>query len=135
MRIHRVLVCSSLLALAACETESTVLPEPDCDLVALSALMVGVQDSVSGAGIAAGSTIVVKDGAFVDSLVVAPNRTDLNNAQVHPANVFERAGTYDITVRRSGYATWTRSGVSVTRGRCHVQTVSVTARLQPLCTP
>jgi len=46
-------------------------------------------------------------------------------------NTYEREGTDTITVRRAGYATWTRTGVTVTRDECHVRPVTVTARLQP----
>ncbi len=50
------------------------------------------------------------------SLSVAPNRP----------------GTYAVEVRRSGYKTWTRSGVRVTDGKCAVETVTFTARLELL---
>jgi hypothetical protein len=75
-------------------------------------------DSVTGAPVA-GATAIARDGAFVDST------TDLNMI------AGERAGTYSVTVRKTGYATWLRSGVNVTRDECHVKTVSLTAKLQP----
>lgn len=42
----------------------------------------------------------------------------------------ERAGTYNLTVRASGYRDWNRTGVQVTRDACHVRATKITARLQ-----
>lgn len=122
-----------LLTAASCKSEP-LNPDPDgvvCTLEARSAVTVRIEDSASGAGIAAGATLVLRDGAFVDSLAVPANRTDLNDFPLSTMNTYERAGQYDITVRRNGYATWTRTGVAVTAGVCHVNGVTVTARLQP----
>jgi hypothetical protein len=45
--------------------------------------------------------------------------------------VFERAGTYRLDASRAGYQPWSIDGVQVTQGVCHIQAVSVTARLVP----
>ena len=42
---------------------------------------------------------------------------------------YERAGTFSISVQKSGYVTATQSGVVVTKGVCNVSTVPLTIRL------
>lgn len=67
---------------------------------------------------------IVYDGAYVDSLVlVAPDTR---------AAAFERAGTYTVEVRLTGYQNFTASGVRVTAGTCHVNAVVVPALLLKL---
>ena len=88
-----------------------------------------VRDSVSGADLAAGSTVVVRDGSFVDSLTTPFPASGSTGGTF--ASAGERAGTYTVTVRRAGYQTWTKSGVVVTGGVCHVNHTDVIARLQP----
>lgn len=124
---------TALFAVTGCQLES-LKPDPPgliCTAEARAAVNLRIQDSASGAGIAAGTTVVLRDGAFVDSLSIPADRTDLNDQPLSTMNTYERAGRYDITVRRNGYATWTRSGVVVTAGECHVNAVTVVARLQP----
>lgn len=47
------------------------------------------------------------------------------------ALAYEKPGTYAVTVEQTGYRLWTRGNVPVTRDECHVQTVSLTAPIQP----
>jgi hypothetical protein len=42
-----------------------------------------------------------------------------------------RAGTFTVTVSRTGYQTWTKTGVEVEQGTCGPETVQLTARLKP----
>lgn len=81
-------------------------------------------DSLSGANATPGSTMVIRDGAYSDS-VVAPELAPAMGLGV------ERTGTFDVTVRKPGYRTWTKTGVRVDGGECNVKTVSLLARLQP----
>jgi hypothetical protein len=43
----------------------------------------------------------------------------------------ERPGTYSVSVSAPGYTTWKRSGVSITKGVCHVNSRSFVVRLEP----
>ncbi len=96
------------------------------------AVAVYVRDAASNASIATGATLVLRDGPFADS-ITSPfyNPSDNQGALITP-NTFERAGTYAVTVRRANYASWDTAGVRVTRNVCHVNTVTLTARLSPL---
>ena len=94
-----------------------------CTDVALPAIVVDVQDSITGANLVVGTRGVVQDGAFVDSLhLYSPSGLQAAS---------ERAGTYALTVAHVGYADWSRSSIRVRRDACHVQTVTVQARLKP----
>ena len=44
---------------------------------------------------------------------------------------WERAGTYRVTVDKPGFATWSREGVEVEAGECHVVPVRLEAFLSP----
>ncbi len=65
---------------------------------------------------------IVRDGAYVDSLMLVALDTRVA--------AFERAGTYRVEVRLTGYQNFTASGVRVTAGTCHVNAVGVSALLR-----
>jgi hypothetical protein len=116
------LAAASLLALAACEGASD--PEV-CSLPYMPAsISVAVQDSISGANVTPGAKVVIREGAHADSAVGESFQVAVNVG-------YNRAGTYTVTVRQAGYQTWTRTGVKVADAQCYVQTVVLTARLQP----
>ena len=99
-----------------------------CTQEARPALMIALADSLTGA--TSGFTnvaVVARDGTYADSVVQATYPASPFNGPVGLA--YERRGTYAVTVRASGYAPWTRTGVAVTGDQCHVATVSLTARL------
>lgn len=103
-----------------------------CTAVAVPAIVVEIRDARTGvplAGLAAG---VVRDGAYVDSLRPAGflDATDVVGSMLSRQAAHERPGTYTIDIRRSGYQDWTRVGVRVRSGRCHVETQSLVAQLQ-----
>jgi hypothetical protein len=99
-----------------------------CTEEARPALMVGLADSLSGATTGfTGVTILATDGAYADSVVMPVYPGDPYNGPV--ALAYERRGTYTVSVRATGYATWMKSGVVVTGDQCHVTTASLTARL------
>lgn len=112
-----------LLALAllwACSSSTSVI----CSDLAVPAVIVEPQDSATAAPLAQGTRGVAHDGSFSDSLRTR-SPTSLQAA-------FERPGTYTVTVVHPGYADWVRSDVLVLRGVCHVQSVTLQARLQVL---
>jgi hypothetical protein len=101
-----------------------------CTTEARSVFQLDVLDSASMTSAAGGSTLVVRSQTTVDSVAIADSVT-------YPSYVwFEdrvHAGTYSIEVRKSGYHTWSRTGIRVAANACHVTTfVHFTALLQHL---
>ena len=74
---------------------------------------------------AAGATMTLSEANYLESTVGIEDTAVLFGAP-------EREGTYTVSVARSGYHTWVQSHVVVTADECHVQTVSLTAQLEPL---
>ena len=109
-------------ALGACAQN----PPLACTEEARPGLSVTVRDSVTGAAIASGVEIVAREGEYADTA-----RGSLLGSGVY-ALAYERAGSYDVTVSHPSYQVWTRAAVRVTADECHVQTVSLLARLKPL---
>ena len=114
---------AGLLAMAACEG----IEEPDpCSLPYVQAsLRVTVQDSVTAANVTPGSTLVLRSssGVFHDSVTAPPAVTS--------KEVGAAAGTFTLTVRQTGYQTWTKTGIVVEQDGCVARTVELTARLKP----
>ena len=94
----------------------------DCTLSIEPGIRVEVRDSTSNAPAANGASVVATDGAFTDSIAVS--------GEMIVGVVHERAGHYTVRVHKQGYRTWSRSGVDVEDGQCHVRTVDLLARLQ-----
>ncbi len=113
---------------AACGIDP--MPGTVCTSEARPSIAMIVVDSATGDGRAAGSSVVIVDGAYVDSTTRAVAAPLPSDSSYGLTNTMERPGTYTIRVRRAGYATWERQNVSVTGDICHVQTVVVRARLQ-----
>jgi hypothetical protein len=100
-----------------------------CTQEARPGLAVYVRHSSTSAGIASGASLVVSDGSYKDSVAAPNNTADLDNSPLFAAT--ERAGTYQVTVTKTGFVAWMQSNVRVTANRCHVNTVTLTALLQP----
>lgn len=98
-----------------------------CTTEARAAISVTMVDSLTGS--AAGMTGTwarAVDGAYRDSTgFFTPPGVSGASAGL----AYERAGTYAVTVHANGYRDWTKSGVVVTAGECHVNGVQLTARL------
>lgn len=116
---------SILLAAVACSSATS----PICTADIRAGLAVYVKNSLTSAGIASGASLVVREGTFKDSVEAPSGRPDLDNSPIFAAA--ERAGTYQVTVTKTGYAAWVQSNVLVTANECHVNTVTLTALLQP----
>jgi len=109
----------ALVTLGACSSPST---EPIvCDASARAGITVTIKDAETMAPLAANARGVVRDGAYVDSLTLAGPDTRVA--------AFERAGTYSVEVRLTGYQNFNTSGVRVTAGTCHVNAQVVSALL------
>jgi hypothetical protein len=111
-----------LLALAACAEISDPVV---CPAYIPPSVRVTAQDSVTGANVTPGATLVLRSGAYVDSVTVPPIA---NSASVGEG----RTGTFTLTVRQTGYQGWTKTGIKVEEGQCGARTVDVVARLKPL---
>lgn len=125
MKTFLVAWCSTLIGLAACSASTA----PVCTQEFRPGLAVYVNDSLTKAGSASGASLVVRDGNYKDSVAAPGARPDLNTFPLFAAG--ERAGTYQVTVTKTGYAAWVKSDVRVTANQCHVNTVTLTALLQP----
>ena len=95
-----------------------------CTTEARPGLVVTVLDSVTKAQIS-GARVTARNGTTTD---VVPDPWAATSAY---SLAFEKPGTYEVTVEKSGYRTWVRTNVRVTEDECHVKTVSLTALLQP----
>jgi len=87
-----------------------------CTTEARAAISVNVIDAGTRVPIA-GYRGIVRDGSYSDSLRFG-------------GAAYERTGTYTVTIEADGYQTWTRSGIVVTDGECHVNGVSLLAELE-----
>ena len=101
--------------IAACD----LLGPRVCNTIALPAISLDVRDSVTDATITEGFRAIARDGTFADTALFPP-----------PQLAHERAGTYTVTVEKEGYQTWSRTGIRVRDGECHVRTVDLVARLK-----
>jgi hypothetical protein len=128
MRSTRIVVL--VLAFASVTSCSLIFPTDMCTANVAAGVNVLVQDSASGARVASGAQLMVRDGAYADASSIPPNHPELDSLPLQGA--WERGGTYSVTVRRAGYRDWTRNNVGVTKGSCHVNTVTLTALLQQL---
>lgn len=114
----------ALLFLAACNNPFGQV----CTTFAAAGVVVVVHDSVTGAPIAAGAVGIATDGTYRDSLQVAGLASDGTPESL--AGAYERPGTYTVQVTKPGYAGWSQTGVQVSKGTCHVRTVTLTANLE-----
>ena len=118
---NSMLAAASLLVLAACG--DPFIGGVDCPAIVPASVRVTVQDSVTGANVTPGATVVLHNGAVVESVVGPPGAGEV-------AVGGNRTGTFTVTVGQTGYQTWTK-GVKVEEGSCGAQTVLLTARLKP----
>ena len=116
------LLLTALFTLGACS--GTPVDPIVCDLSMRAGITVTIKDAATLEPLAANARGVVRDGAYVDSLVlIAPDTR---------VAAYERAGTYSVEVRLAGYQNFTASGLRVTAGTCHVNAVVVPALLLKL---
>lgn len=127
--MHRLCRLTLLCAtVAACDLGP--VRTPICTDEARFSIALVIVDSMSGEGRAAGSTVVLQDGAYQDSTSRPPAAPVPSDSIYFATNTVERAGTYTVRVRRPGYALWEQQNVQVLQGACHVETIRVRARLQ-----
>lgn len=118
----RLAAVAFLPLLAACPQNP--MEDTVCTMEARSAISVEMRDARTGAALTGPATLVVRDGAFVETAEIPAGLTGFGAA-------YERAGVYVVTIRKAGYRDWTRADVAVKSDECHVQTVVLRAALEP----
>lgn len=124
--MKRLALLALLLTIAACDVFNPTV----CTLEARPSIAVFVRDSTTDAPVQTGSLMVVATtGSFSDTL-----RADLGGFTQDWAwsLAHERAGRYTVEVFVTGYQPWAMSNVRVDANECHVETRTLTARMQPL---
>ncbi len=86
-------------------------------------LSISVLDG-AGAPAAEGAFGLAVEGSHIDTMMVLG--TDVM------VGAGERPGTYDITISKEGFMTWSAGNVTVTADECHVIPVSLEANLIPV---
>lgn len=100
-----------------------------CPAIANAGIVVTVVDSATGAVAGRNAGVVARSATFVDS--ISPERTAASDGPFGLVYSYSKAGTYTVTVRKSGYRDWVRGGIVVAAANaCALATVNVTAKLQ-----
>ncbi len=107
-------------AVAACD----LVGPHACTLEARAGIVLAVRDSVTAAPVPGPLLAIARDGQYADT-----SRFVFPDSGLVPL-AYERAGHYDVTVSATGYRLWSRAGVEVEDGGCHVKTSRVDAWLQ-----
>ncbi|MGY8797509.1 MAG: carboxypeptidase-like regulatory domain-containing protein [Longimicrobiales bacterium] len=123
MRLYRRILLATLLAVGACGTTEPVF----CTQEARAGINVTITDALSGNALAAGSTLTIREGDYVERSTEAFGNVI--------AGARERAGTYEVSIAREGYHIWTQSGVVVDEDECHVITVTLDVALEAISVP
>jgi hypothetical protein len=131
MRLKTVIALTVTIATAAACGKSDAshatgpVPLEYCSAVAPVALAITVRDSISGQALADSASGSFRVDALSDTLI------HVDSLQLYGGR---QTGTYDVTVQRSGYKTWTRLGVVSTKtSACGgVEPVQLTAAMQRL---
>ena len=126
-RISLAVVLAVVAVSGSCRKFSTE-PGLVCTAVAIAGIYINVQDRLTDTPQPfTGLWARAVDGTFRDSSAMA--FTNPQTGVVSIALVYERPGTYDVTVNANGYQQFVRTGVVVTKGECHVNPVEIVARL------
>ena len=115
----------AILASASCLKTT----EPQfCTAVAYAGIYVTIQDRFDdSAPPFTGVWARAVQGTYRDSTTEVFTSSETGVASV--ALVYERKGTYDVTVHANGYADFEQRAVFVSANECHVVPVQITARL------
>ncbi len=123
--LARNLTLVPVVALAGCVDNLAICVDAGFE----AAIVVQVQDAVTGAPLAAGARGAIRDGGYVDSL--RPPTPDASGRLLRLTGGAGRAGTYDVTVAYPGYQMWQQRGVVVNTIGCGVAGRLLHADLQP----
>lgn len=105
----------------------------NCPDRATWAIQLTVEDAESGSPVDS-ALAVATDEPYNDGPHYADSAFSRGDPASHALLAYERAGIYDVSVEKEGYATWKKTAVRVVRkGHCETLfPVSFTARLDPL---
>lgn len=124
MILRNALLGSALVV--GCLVQASCLFDPSgCTTEVAWGLRVTVRNALTGAPAGLGALVTATDGAHRETLLPFPDSLSFFGAS-------ERPGDYDVAVSRAGFQPWNRLGVEVRDGGCHVDTVDLDVRLQPL---
>lgn len=118
-----------LLLVSACGGSSDSEPVV-CTASIEPGIRIQVTDSVSGNPISCGASALVTAGTYSEAVANPSGTGCFDTAMLMAA--FERPGTYAVTVSKAGYLDFAVNDVVVTAGVCHVNTVTVEARLSSM---
>jgi hypothetical protein len=118
MRALAAVMTSVTLLLAACGTDPFLCTDSTEPAITVRAL-----DAANGQNVTDGAQGTVSDDTYVDSL--RPAHFDEAQRVLLLRAADERPGTYGLFVERDGYQPVSLSGIEVTKGECHVNTVPV----------
>ncbi len=125
MKPKTIAFLAALFMVGACDTqEESVF----CTLEARPGLEIQIRDATTGAPAVDGALVLLVDGDYSETLEGPPA-----GEMSEPPSLFgayERAGTYDITIGKTGFKPWLARGIEVEADECHVITVEVDARLE-----
>ncbi len=117
--VSRLFVVSALGWCAACTQPGL------CSTEAVAGIQVTTQDAISRMQLC-DAMVVVRSGTYEETLQAFPG------TPCSYAGAYERPGTYEVTVSRTGYRNATRRDIRVTQDECHVVTQEVPVELAPL---
>ncbi|MDH5282870.1 MAG: carboxypeptidase-like regulatory domain-containing protein [Gemmatimonadota bacterium] len=121
----RQLGCLAVMGSLGCDAAN----DGACSAHIQMGIEVEVRDSLDDSPRASIARGVAVEGAYSDSLM--PFRSDGLGTLISLAGAPERAGTYSVFLEAPGYQPWSKAGVKVNDSECHVQLVTLVARLQP----
>ena len=120
-KIILLLICMPLLMASSCDNDDEQIY---CTQQFVYGLNVVVLDATTGNPIFQDIEVKATDGSYNEILELIPG------LEYSFAGAGERAGTYIITVTKSGYQTYTSELTIITRDECHVIPQSITVNLQ-----
>jgi hypothetical protein len=122
--VRLVVLSATIMIMVGCEGDGT------CAGVGKPGVRAHIRDSVSGAPLGYRSTLIVREGTYIDS--VPYRHSPLDSATIDYIDAANgRAGTYSVTIRREGSRVWTRTGVRAEIDGCDFDNAEFTVRLQP----
>lgn len=97
-----------------------------CTMEARAGLNIIVKDVLTGEFLSEGVTVIAQEGDYSETLQLLT----WDNTAVF-LGAWERKGTYDVTVTKDGYQTFTSAPITVTADICHVIPVEFTVEMIP----
>lgn len=115
------LAFTSLFLSTSCNDDDIV-----CTQESKAGLNITVKDAATDELLSTGVTVVAQDGTYTETLELFPS-----DEVTFFIGAIERVGTYEVTVSKEGYQTFTSEPIVVTADFCHVIPELLTVELQP----